>query len=177
MKLISTILSTFFAAIVVVILALIVFTPKCQHEERRLEYVLHSPDNVGNTGYIKKYCKECDYYLGNTYLHGKPTDSSYLDLIREHSDGDELVDGEYYTMTATVTLAYYYGSTISISCKVGNEDIVVYFSVRFREEYADKVSYSVLEQGDEITFRGKFDEMTCDWTDCELIEVQHEKNP
>ena len=116
---------------------------KCEHKEIRKEYSFNPPTQTGSIGVVKNYCKVCDNYLGITYLHGTPSDLSYLDVIREHSDSSELIDGEYYTMTAVVTVAYYYGS-ISINCKVRDEDTVVYFSACFREEFKDEVSYLVL---------------------------------
>lgn len=165
MKHIATAFLTLVFFVILSVWVVAIFTPNCNHEESRCEYVLKSPDTVGNTGYIKKFCKDCDHYIGISYLHGIPTDKSYLEVIRDHSDGDELVDGVYYTMTATVTLAYYYG--IRINCKVENEDIAVYFSVSFRDEFKEEVK--AINVKDEITFRGKFDAVSCDWTDCELI--------
>ena len=146
-----------------------VFTPDCYHENERYEYSLRTPTaQSGHRGYKKRYCKDCGDYIGLVNLHSKSPDISYLELIREHTDADELVDGEYYTITANVTRAKY-GFEDSISCKVENDDIVVYFSVKFREEFLDAISYTVLSEGDEIAFRGKFDWWSCDWTDCELI--------
>ncbi len=155
----------FCIVVVAVIVGLVSSCPEpCKHEERREEYSFESQNATSPNyiGYKKKFCKNCDYYFGNTYFYETPSDLSYLDLIREHSDGDELIDGEYYTMSATVNLNYVYG----ITCRVENDDIRVYFSVDFREEFKEAVK--LMETGDEITFRGKFDITSCDWTDCEL---------
>ena len=137
----------------------------CEHKERREEYSfelqdINSPKYIG---YKKTFCKSCDYYFGNTYFYSTPSDLSYLDLLCEHSDGEELVDGEYYTVSATVNNNYVYG----ITCRVENDDIRVYFSVDFREEFKETVKQ--MKSGDEITFRGKFVSNGYDWTDCELI--------
>lgn len=140
----------------------------CKHENVRYVYSLRSSVTDGYRGYKKHYCKDCDVYCGMTYLHSGSNDYAYLDVIREQIDVDELVDGEYYTMTAIVTLANY-GTNTRISCKVVNEDITVGFSVDFKEEFEDRISHSVLREGEEITFYGKFDGISCAWMDCELI--------
>ena len=170
MKSISGILSFWFAAIVGVILLVLIFSPNCKHEERRAVYSFNAQDGIIQykyTGYIRYFCKDCDYYLGITYLGGKPIDTPYLDLIREHTDGDELVGGEYYTMTAIVSFCDYYPEKTMLSCRVENENTRVGFSVEFREEFEELID--LVQEGDEITFRGKFNDMSCDWTDCELI--------
>ena len=159
-----------FIGMVIGIIALVSSIPEpCRHNDGwREEYSFNSQSNTSPNyiGYKKRYCKKCDYTNDMiTYFYSTPKDTSYLDLIREHSDGDELVDGEYYTMRAIVTRNYVY----SINCKVENEDIVVYFSVDFLEEFKDALE--LIEDGDEITFRGKFVEMGYDWTDCELIKI------
>ena len=145
-----------------------VFTPNCYHDNIRYEYSVWTPNNGGYQWYKKHYCKDCGTYRGITYLHTNSEDSSCLSVLREHIDADELIDGEYYTLTAIVVFANY-GTNTSVTCKVQDDDITVHLSVDFREEFKDAVSYSVLESGDEITFRGKFDGIGWKWTDCELI--------
>jgi hypothetical protein len=119
--------------------------------------------------YVKPWCKsrEC-VYPGYSLFRGTPSDTSYLDVIGEHIDSDEIIGGEYYTVTATVTLADYDFARTRLGCKVQNDDIIVYFSVDFREEFEDAVG--LLEEGDEVTFRGRFYDVGCGWEDCELIK-------
>jgi hypothetical protein len=103
-----------------------------------------------------------------------------LELLKEHSDGDEIVPGEYYTVTATVTLvtlnSYDEGRfwTVRVGCKLRNEDILLGFSVDFRKEFWDQVD--LLEEGDEITFRGKFYDEGCGFTDSELLIIKNGDN-
>lgn len=152
----------------------------CKHEEigKIFSFV---GENKTSLSYIQPYCRGCDgtygegrygYYVRVTRpFQGTPNDLSYLDAIREHSDGGEMVGGEYYTMTATVSVEYYsvYGQEkISIRCKVEYEGTIVFFSVEFRDEYKDEIV--LLEGGDEITFRGGFYDNGCGFTDCELIK-------
>ena len=166
---ISTIVGTTFFAIVAVILFTAIFTPKCKHEEVREEYFFRSPGIISykDIGHKKKYCKDCDYYLGITYLYGTPTETPYLDLIRENSGVDELVDGEYYTMKAIVRLDGFTRGEQCVYAKVENENTGLIFNVIFRDGFEEK--REVLQAGDEITFHGKFDGVGYDWTDCELI--------
>ena len=156
-----------FIGMVIGIIALVSSIPEpCRHNDGwREEYSFYSQTEQRSCiGYKKRYCKKCDYTNDIiTYFYDTPKDTSYLDLICEHSDGDELVDGDYYTMRAIVTRNYVYG----INCKVENENIVVYFSVDFLEESKDALE--LIEEGDEITFRGKFVRVSCDWTACKLI--------
>lgn len=136
----------------------------CRHGEWRKEYSFNSRgDTSPGIGWVKEFCKDCGYYKGISYLYGEPTDSSYLDLISESCGGVELVDGEYYTISAIVNN----NIPDRISCRVENEDIKVHFSAKFKDEYKDVIES--IDSGDEITFRGKFVEIGYDWTDCELI--------
>ncbi len=167
MRFISTVVGT---AIAVIILALVIFTPKCKHEEVREVYSFRSPGIISykDIGQIKRYCKDCDYYLGIYYLYGTPVEKPYLDPLREYSGENELVDGEYYTMKAIVTSDYLDRSNQRIYAKVQNENVTLSFSVAFKAGYEEELES--LQSGDEITFHGKFDGVGYDWTDCELIK-------
>lgn len=118
--------------------------------------------------YIKPWCKSgtC-YHLGYSLFRGTPTDLSYLDVIGQYSDSDNILCGEYYTITATVTHADYDFQRTRISCEVRSDDIIVCFSVEFRGEFEEEVS--LLTEGDEVTFRGRFYDEGCGFTDSELI--------
>lgn len=120
------------------------------------------------SSYVKPWCKSgrC-YNLGYTLFRGTPSDLSYLDVIKEHIGVDEIVGGEYYTVTAIISVADYNFQKTRISCKLQNEDIIVGFSVEFRDEFEDAVS--LLDEGDEVTFRGRYYDEGCGFTDCELI--------
>lgn len=164
MKYIISVITT---CTVAVLLMLILFTPpKCEHEGKGEIFSFQSPGSTA-LGYVKPYCENCNHYFGYTLFQETPDDFSYLEVIREHSDGEDIVGGEYYTMTAIVTLGDYDSMKTRVRCKVRNENIIVEFSVEFREEFEDAVA--LLESGDEITFRGKFYDTGCGWTDCELI--------
>jgi hypothetical protein len=50
---------------------------------------------------------------------------------------------------------------------VENENFIVGFNVEFREEFREQIKLT--EEGAEITFRGRFYDVGCGFTDCELI--------
>lgn len=163
------IVSLFFICILSPIIFLIVFTPEpCEHEEVT-RYVFADYDSSAMSD-VCGYCRKCDERL-TTYslFKGELVDKSYLEAIREHSDADEIIPGEYYTVTVTVPLGFYgYGSdTVWLTCEVENEDFIVRFSAEFREEFKEQVSS--IQKGEEITFRGRFYDVGCGFTDCELI--------
>lgn len=152
------------------ILFLVICTPEpCEHEDMVTIYSFTSYDSTAHSS-VRPYCRVCDERFDYTLFEGTPVDQSYLEAIVEHSDGREIVPGEYYTVTATVPLGYYgFGSTkLWLNCKVENEDFIVGFNVEFREEFREIVES--VEKGDEITFRGRFYDEGCGFTDCELIK-------
>ena len=117
--------------------------------------------------FMKKFCNRPGHiHLASTF-YGTPTDLSYLDAIRDHSDSNEILWGEYYTITATVTLGDYDYDRTRISCSVRSNNIVVGFTVDFREGFEDEVD--LYDRGDVITFRGKFYDEGCGFTDAVLI--------
>jgi hypothetical protein len=117
--------------------------------------------------HIEPFCENCNHYFGYTLFRGTPNDVSYLDVIKEHSDGSEIIGGEYYTITATVTLGDYEIDKTKLRCKVAGESIIAVFSVEFREEFEEQVDLIV--EGDEIVFRGRLYDEGFGFTDCKLI--------
>ncbi len=154
------------------IVFLIVFTPeKCDHEDMATIYSFSDYDSTASS-YTRPYCRDCGEKFQYTNFKGTPIDQSYLEAIQEHSDGSEIVPGRYYTVTATVPLGYYaYGSkTVWLNCRVENEEYIVGFNVEFRNEFKDLVSS--VQDGDEITFRGRFYDEGCGFVDCVLINIE-----
>ena len=153
------------------ILFLIIFTPKpCEHNDTVTRYVFSSEDCVAKSS-AAEFCRDCDSRItGYSLFEGTLVDQSYLEAIKEHSDGSEIVPGEYYTVNATVPLGYYgYGSnSLWLTCEVENADYIIRFNVEFKEEYRELVES--VEEGEEITFRGRFYDKGCEFTDCELIK-------
>ena len=167
MKFLTTIV---LLCIFIPILFLVVFTPEpCEHENTGMLFAFQ-PENSTAYSYYRPYCKDCDKNLAYTNFKGTPTDQSYLEVVKEHCGDTEIVASEYYTVTAIVTLAEYdsYGAP-KIACKVENEDFIVGFSVEFREEFRESVRYDSLEEGEEITFRGRLYDKGFGFTDAELI--------
>jgi hypothetical protein len=165
MKYITT---TICVTLALILITLIVFTPKkCDHEEVR-EIFSFQPNDSTAASYMKPFCKSCNKNLGYSAFRGTPKDKSYLEAVKEHIAEDEIIAGEYYTMSATVALEDYDVGETRISCKVENEDVIVGFSVEFREEYEKPVSS--LQEGDKITFRGRLYDDGFGFTDCELMK-------
>lgn len=151
------------------ILFLIVFTPEpCEHEDMVTMYSFSTRDSTAHSS-VRPYCRDCDKKYQSQLFQGTLVDQSYLSAIIEHSDASEIVPGEYYTVTVTVPLGFTaYGSdSVWLNCEVENEDFIVYFTVEFREEFEEQVRS--VEEGDEITFRGRFYDEGCEFTDCELV--------
>lgn len=163
--------SLFLMCIFLPIIFLVVFTPeKCEHEEVT-RYVFTSYDSTGNSS-VAKFCKKCDKRLTyHSLFKGDLVDKSYLNVIKEHSDGSEIVPGEYYTVTATAPLGSINGTPnrLYLHCEVENEDFIIRFVVDFREEFREVVT--LVEEGEEITFRGRFYDEGCGFTDAELINT------
>ena len=168
----SNALVSIIVVIAMVIALLIVCTPDpCNHEVLATEYAFASYDSPSQS-YVRNYCKNCEERSKATLFRGTPIDTSYLAAIVEHSDGSEIIPGQYYTVTATVPQGYNYGSYGAIrpwlGCQVENEGFIVRFDVEFREEYREILKS--IEAGDEITFRGKFYDEGCGFLDCELLK-------
>lgn len=142
----------------------------CDHEEMGSIFSFQF-ENSTAASYIKPYCKNCDTYFGynSVRFRGTPNDLSYLDVIRQYVDRPDIEGGKYYTMTANVLLGDYDIYRTRIKCEVERDGIVVCFSVEFQEEFEERVS--LLQKGDEITFRGRLYDEGFGWTDCELLEI------
>lgn len=148
------------------ILFLIIFTPEpCEHEEMVTMYSFTSYKSTAQNS-VREYCRDCGERFQRQLFKGTLVDQSYLETF----GGNELVPGEYYTVTALVTRADYgYGlyDTPNVCCKLENEDYIIYFDVEFKDELNDIVK-SITED-EVITFRGRFYDQGCGFTDCELI--------
>lgn len=165
------------AILVVMVVALvIVATPeKCEHEDVVQRYVFARDDSTQYST-VQPYCADCGESLAtHSYFKGELVDKSYLQALVEYSDGNEIVAGEYYTVTATVPLGFYgYTSdTVFLTCEVENEGFIVRFNAEFREEFKELVES--VEEGEEVTFRGRFYEKGCRFTDCELLSRSGEE--
>lgn len=168
MRFISLVVTTTFVCIMLVVVAVIVFTPEpCEHEDLVTWYSIASDDISYST--VRPYCRDCGEAFQYKSFKGELVDKSYLSAIIEHSDRSELVPGEYYTVTATAPLGFTaYGSdVIALTCQAENEDFRLRFGVVFREEYKERVR--AVKEGEEITFRGKFNDKGCGFSDCELL--------
>ena len=168
MKFILSVLSTVIATCFLAIVGFLVLGAilQCEHEEMGTIFAFQFQNSTASSS-TQPFCKECHQRFRATRFRGTPDDLSYLEVIREHSDGNEIVGGEYYTITAIVTLADYDFQKTTLKCKVESEDIVVAFSVEFKDGFEDAVA--LLDEGDEITFRGRLYDEGCGWTDCELL--------
>ena len=141
---------------------------RCEHEETQTVYHFQFEKSSANS-YMQDVCEKCGQTSNTIIFRGAPTKQSYMELIEAHSDSDEIIAGEYYTVTATVTSITldHYDSfwTVRTYCKLENEDIRISFSVDFRKEFWEQVD--MIEKGDEITFRGQF--YDTGFKDAELI--------
>ena len=149
------------------ILILVLFTPeKCEHESVT-RYVFTSYDSTAKSS-VCDYCKKCDTRISAySNFEGTLVDQSYLSAVIVHSDADEMIPGEYYTITAKVPLGYT-GYKNHLTCEVENEDFIVRFSAEFRAELWEQIN--AVEKGSTITFRGRFYDTGCGFTDCVLVE-------
>ena len=162
------ILSVMSACCISVLAILIIFTPdKCEHEEMGKIFSFQYQNSTAYSD-IKPFCKNCNHYFGYTGFRGTPNDDSYLKVIKDYIDSDEVIGGEYYRMTATLVLSDYDVDKTRIRCEIESEDTIVYFSVQFRDEFEESVSS--IQEGDKITFRGRLYDGGFGWTDCELIK-------
>ena len=164
MKYISSVISVCLLLILVILIASAAL--KCDHEEMGKIFTFQFEGSTA-AGCVKPFCKNCNHYFGYSIFRGTPEDSSYLEVIEKHSGVSEIVGGEHYTMTAIVALADYDFGKTRIRCKVEKDDIIVEFSVEFREEFEESVA--LYDEGDEITFRGRLYDSGFGFTDCELI--------
>ena len=170
MKFIITVL---FLCLLSPILFLIAATPEpCEHEDMVEWYMFSYHEHVSKHS-VEPYCRDCGYSGRYRLFEGELVDKSYLQAIVENSDGNEIVPGEYYTVTARIPVGIYTPNSrvVLMGCEVENEDFIVRFNAVFREEFEEAVKS--LEKGDVITFRGRFYETGCEFDDCELLSVSN----
>lgn len=117
--------------------------------------------------YVKWTCKSCSVHYSPRIFRGTPSDTSYLELIKKIASEDEIIGGEYYTLSVLVAVRDFDAKRVRIQCKVEDESFRVGFSVEFREEFEDAINKLV--EGDKITFRGKLYKDGFGFTDSELI--------
>lgn len=161
--------SLFLMCIFLPIIFLVVFTPEpCEHEEQGKMFAFQF-ENSTAASYIKPFCDDCYDYFEPKSFRGTPEDTSYLEVVKEYTGEDEILGGGYYTMKAIITLADYDTQKVRINCRIESEDVIVGFSVEFREEFEESVS--LLTEGDEITFRGRLYDNGFGFTDAELINT------
>ena len=170
-KALRTLTSSFFSVILTVaaILTVALFWVKftaCEHPETVKRYTFASENNM-QSDYMSVHCKECDEKLSSQTFVGTPEDLSYLDVIRTLVGEDGPVAGEYYRATATVVLGCYLSEKPYVRCKAESNDVSVVFTVDFKEEFDEAVRK--IEEGETITFYGRYYESGCGFADCELI--------
>ena len=137
---------------------------KCEHREVTRYYFSTDDSMVHNS--VCGFCTKCRTRLTPYSLfQGELVDKSYITAMQEHSDGSEIIPGEYYTVTAIVPLGFM--GSVGLACEVENEDFSVRFTAVFRAEYIEQIK--LIEEGQEITFRGRFNDKGCGFTDCELL--------
>ena len=160
-------LGALFAIMVVTLVTSV--SEKCEHENMATMYSFSSHDSTAYSD-VRPYCRDCGERFQYQLFKGELVDKSYLSAIKENSDGSEIVPGEYYTVTATVPVGYHAqgSATEWLKCRVENEEYIVSFRVEFREEFSEAVRR--VEDGETITFRGRFYEHGCEFTDCELLK-------
>ena len=155
--------------LVLFMLVIIVALGQCKHEETKTMYSFVSYRSP-SYNYVRPVCKKCGKLLSYTNFKGTPIDTSYLKVFENESKGNRIVPGEYYTVTAIVTGADYSIDSTRLGCKVENEDFIIHFSVNFREEFEEAVD--PIEEDYEVTFRGRFYDTGCGFTDCELLDIK-----
>lgn len=164
MKFLASLFGAMFLGIVFCLL--LGFALQCEHENMIKVFSFQSENSTAMSD-IKTLCDEC----GNTFslvgFRGTPSDTSYVDVINEHCKDKKFVSGEYDTIKATVVFPDCDALKTKIQCVVQQGDVEVYFTAMFKGEYEDAVS--LIQKGDEITFRGKSSAKGLSWSDCELI--------
>lgn len=164
MKFLLSLTSVFILSIIIILVLTAVYG--CDHSEMCKRFWF---EFQGSTAYssIIPFCKKCNVSYGYTNFKYFPNDDSYLEVVNSHIEDGEVEGGKYFTMNAKVALRDYSNDKTRIDCYVQSEDIIVSFSVDFKEGFEEAVSQ--LKEDDEIRFRGKYYEKGCGWTDCELL--------
>lgn len=161
-------LSSLFGGIIlsIILLLLLGLALKCDHANIIKLYSFQS-ENSTAMSYVKTVCEDCDQGFHTTLFRDNPTDEMYIDVMTYHIEDKTFVKGEYDTIKATIILRDYDATKTKIRCSVRQNDVMLIFSVKFKEEYEEDVS--LLHEGDEVVFYGKSSLKGLSWTDCELI--------
>ena len=158
-KFIGTVVTAFIIFVMAIVITGAV--TKCDHTDTTDIYIISQND----TNRIVTQCDECKSVLNRENFRGNPKNKSYLSVI-----DDELVDGEYYTVTTKLRfdgiLSTESPKTFAF-CKSDKDDMSVCFIAVFKDDYNDKIKS--LKEGDEITFYGRYSSDGFYWTNCELI--------
>lgn len=164
MKFMLSLFSGIFISIVLLILAAFIF--KCDHTDKITSFSFE-PEKSTATSYVKTRCEDCNQRFYYQSFRGNPSDTSYIDIVKEHTADNEFVNGEYDTINAKVRFPDFFSPETEITCYIQKGNTYVYFSVEFKGDYEEAVS--LLQEGDEITFYGKSALTGLSWVDCELI--------
>ena len=164
MKFFLSLFSGIFISILLVIAAAFIF--KCDHTDKITSFAFQ-PEKSTAMSSVKTICEDCNQRFYFQRFSDKPSDSSYIDIIKEHTEDNEFVNGEYDTIRAKVVFPDYDSLKTKIRCCVQQGNVYVYFSVEFKDEFEGAVS--LLQEGDEITFYGRSALTGLSWTDCELV--------
>ena len=147
------------------ILFLIVFTPEpCEHEETKAILVFTFNEDKYNNSKIV-ICKKCNDDIKRIDFKGIPEDISAS--VKECMGANEIIAGEYYTLSATVFLANYDTPKTSLLCEAENGDVKIRFIVNFLDEFEEAVSN--IKEGNKITFRGILKDAGIGFSDAELL--------
>lgn len=143
LKYLSNLLFTFIIiGFVLFFIILVMANNKCDHNEKQRRFHFVAENSSANSD-MAVFCKVCGEQL-TTYarFNGTPDDKSYLSAFSGYIDSNEIIPGEYYTVTAAVTIDYYSSGIEEprLACKEENDDYEVLFSVGFKEEYRDLIS-------------------------------------
>ena len=164
MKFLSSLCCAIILSIVMILL--LGMAVKCDHNNI-IEVYSFQPENSTAMSYVKSVCEDCGQRFHLTLFRDTAPDEKYIDVIEEYCADKTFVKGEYDTIKARVIILDYFTPKTEIRCGLSHEGIEVYFSVAFKGEYEEAVS--LLQVGDEITFRGKSASKGLSWTDCEII--------
>lgn len=164
MKFLSSLFSGIFLSILLMLCLALIF--KCEHTDKTTVFAFQS-ENSTAANYVKIVCDDCKQRFGGAIFRDTAPDNSYIDVVKEHTDDNEFVSGEYDTIRVKVVRHDYDSTKTKLQCCVQQGDIEVYFSVEFKSEFDDAVSS--LQEGDEITFYGKSSTTGLYWTECEIV--------
>ena len=164
MKFLASLYGGMLASILIILSLSLVF--KCEHTDRVKLFSFQS-ENSTAMHYVKTTCEDCNQRFSSTVFRDIAPDDSYIGVLKEYTEDKKFVSGEYDTIRAKVTLADYDSPKTKIRCSVQQENIIVSFSVEFKNEFENAVS--LLKEGDEITFYGKSSTTGLSWTNCELV--------